>query len=92
MVKDYERTICLLIDMSVATDDNISVKEYNKISKYKDQEIETEKMWHLKTTIMSVIVGAQGIIKKETDKHLYKIQGSPIWNTKNCSLWNYSSP
>ena len=30
--------------MSVSTDNNISVKEYNKISKYKDLEIKVEKM------------------------------------------------
>ena len=29
--------------MSVPTDNNISVKEYNKISKYKGQKIEIEK-------------------------------------------------
>ena len=39
VVKDYKRKTCLL-DMSVPTDNNISVKEYNKISKYKDLEIE----------------------------------------------------
>ena len=30
--------------MSVSTDNNISVKEYNEISKYKDLEIEIEKI------------------------------------------------
>ena len=50
MIKDYKRKkTFLLIDMSVPNDNNLSVKEYNKISKYKDLEIEIEKMWHLKT-------------------------------------------
>ena len=31
--------------MSVPTDNNISVEEYNKITKHKDLEIEIEKMW-----------------------------------------------
>ena len=43
---------------------NISVKEYYKISKYKNLKIEIEKIWHLKTTTMPVIVGALGMIKK----------------------------
>ena len=30
--KDYQRKTCLLPDLSVPTDNNISVKEYNKIS------------------------------------------------------------
>ena len=33
--------------MSMPTDDNISVKENNKIGKYKEQEIENEKIWHV---------------------------------------------
>ena len=34
-------------------------------------------MWYLKTTTVPVILGALGMIKKETDKHIYKIPGSP---------------
>ena len=30
-------------------------------------------MWHLKTTTVPVIVGALGMIKKGTDKHINKI-------------------
>ena len=45
-VKDYKRKTSLLIDMSIPTDNNISIKEYNKISKYRELEIEIEKMWH----------------------------------------------
>ena len=50
VVKNYKRKTYLLINMSVPTDNNISVKEYNEISNYKDQETEIEKLWHLKTT------------------------------------------
>ena len=57
-------------------DNNTPIKEYNKISKYKDLEIEIEKMWHLKTTMVSVIVGTLGMIKKRTDRHINKIPGS----------------
>ena len=38
--KDYKRKTCILIEY----------KEYNKISKYTDLEIEIEKIRHLKTT------------------------------------------
>ena len=65
VVKNYQRKIYLLIDMSGPTDNNISVKEYNKTSKYIDLEIEIEKMWHLETTTMGQI--------KETDKPIEKI-------------------
>ena len=38
-----------------------------------DEEREIEKMYHLKTNIMPVIVGAQGMIKKRADKFITKI-------------------
>ena len=33
-------------------------------------------MTHLKTTVVSVIVGTLGMIKKETDKRINKISGN----------------
>ena len=39
VVKDYKSNSYLLIDMVIPTDNNISVKEYYKISKYKDLKI-----------------------------------------------------
>ena len=69
MVKNYKRKICLQIDMLMPIDTNILVKECNKLSKYKDMEIKIEKVWSSKTTTVPVIVGAQNMIKEETDKH-----------------------
>ena len=43
-------------------DNNISVKEYNKISKYKQKLI---KMWLFKTTTKLVIIVTQGMSKKD---------------------------
>ena len=61
--------------MSVPTNNNISVKEYDKRSKYKYLEIEIEKICHLKTTTMPVIDLALGMNKKGRDNH--KILDSP---------------
>ena len=47
-----------LIDIAVPINNDISVKKYNKISKYKDQEIEIQEMWYLNITTMPLIVGA----------------------------------
>ena len=41
--------------MAVPTD-NISIREYNQISKYKDVEREIKKMWHLQTITAPEIV------------------------------------
>ena len=45
-----------MIDMSVSSDSNISAKEFEKLSKYKDMEIEIA-IWKMKTKTIPVIVG-----------------------------------
>lgn len=45
IVKCKENKSCLLIDVSIPTDKNTSVKVVEKLSKYKDLEIEIERMW-----------------------------------------------
>ena len=47
-------------------DKNLSSGEFGKISKYKDLEIEIEQMWHLKPTLIPVVVGALYSKKVET--------------------------
>ena len=59
--------------MTVPSERNLSVKEYEKISKYKDLEIEIQKMWHLKAIVMPVVIGALGMIKKKTENHIKRI-------------------
>ena len=39
-VKDQKEKTCLLIDMTVPSDKNVSLKKYEKASKYKGLEIE----------------------------------------------------
>ena len=73
-VKDYERETRFLIDTSVPTDNNISVKEYNKIRKYKNMEIKKwKKTCLLKTNTVPVKVGALDVIKKGTDRCINRI-------------------
>ena len=77
VVKDRQKRTCLLIDMSVPSDKNIAVKEFDKLSKYKDLEIEIQKMWKLKASTVPVIVGALGMIKKRTEEFVNMIPGTP---------------
>ena len=46
------------------SDTNVSHKIFEKLSKYKDLEIEVTKMWYLKTTTLPVIIGALGMVAK----------------------------
>eukprot|EP00795_Rhopilema_esculentum_P016353 gene16353-biopygen5591 len=43
IVKDKTKNNCLLIDMSVPSDKNVSAKVFEKLSKYKDLELKLER-------------------------------------------------
>ena len=62
--------------MSMPSDGNISAKEFQKLSRYKDLEIEIAKMWKMKTKTIPVIVGAIHMIKKGTQKYVNEIPGN----------------
>ena len=76
-----------MIDVAVPSDENISLKEFQKLSKYKDLEIEVTKMWKLKTKIIPAVIGALGMIKKRTQNFIDQIAGKPSLQEmqKNCT-------
>jgi hypothetical protein len=51
------------MDVAVPADRNVQ-KEAEKRLKYKSLGIEISRMWHLKCTVIPVIIGATGIVKK----------------------------
>ena len=53
-----------MIDMSIPSDRNVSIKEVEKLSKYKDFEIEVIKMWEWKTSTSPIVMGALELVKK----------------------------
>ena len=77
VVKDLNKKKCTLIDMTVPADRNIAPKEFEKLSKYKDLEIEIQKMWHLDTSTIPVVVGALGLLKQGTEDYVERIPGKP---------------
>ena len=55
IVKDSVNSTCKLIDMTVPSDRNIALKETEKKKcKYKDLELEIQRMWHMKTVVIPV--------------------------------------
>lgn len=61
--------------MSVPWDENIAAKEFEKLTKYKDLDIENEKIWYLKTKTIPVIIRALDMMKKGTQSYLNNIPG-----------------
>ena len=62
--------------MTIPLDTNTSVKTTEKLTKYKDLEIEVERMWGLKTTTVPVVMGAFNTIKKDIENYTNKIPGN----------------
>lgn len=67
--------VCLLIDVSVPTDRNVINKEGQKILKYKDLLIETQRMWNSRVKIVPVVIGATGSVSKNFQKYLSQVPG-----------------
>ena len=76
IVKDSVNSTCKLIDMTVPSDRNIALKEIEKKSKYKDLELEIQRMWHMKTIVIPVVVGALGTVKKGMIENIEKVSKS----------------
>ena len=59
------------------SDTNVSLKIFEKLSKYKDLEIEVTKMLHLKTTTLPVVIDSLGIVAKTVPYYVLQISGAP---------------
>uniref|UniRef100_A0A8D8ZI32 Uncharacterized protein n=1 Tax=Cacopsylla melanoneura TaxID=428564 RepID=A0A8D8ZI32_9HEMI len=75
IIKDKKQKKCLLIDVAVPSDYNITQKEAEKSLKYKDLQIETQRLWNMKTTVVPVVIGATGLITHRTCEAIQQIPG-----------------
>ena len=66
-----------MIDMTIPTDSNMSAKEFNKLSKHNNLQIEIKRMCHLKTSIVPVVIGALGLLNKNVCSHIKKLPRKP---------------
>ena len=73
VVKDLTNGNCKLIDLTVLSDKNIALKETKKKNKYKDLELEIERMGHMRTEVVPVVVGALGTIKKGMIENIKRV-------------------
>jgi len=75
IIRDNEKGTCMLIDVAISVDRNVIKKEAEKILKYKDLTIEIQRMWNVKTKVISVITEATGTISKSFRKYVSNITG-----------------
>ena len=52
VVKDHQSKTCYITDISIPSERNMALKEVEKLSKYKDLEIEINRMWNMKTIVI----------------------------------------
>ena len=61
--------------MAIPADRNVVQKEAEKKLKYKSLSIEVQRMWNLKCTIVPVIIGATGTVRRSLRNNLETVPG-----------------
>ena len=73
VVIDKEKREFKIIDIAVLGDQNIKVKELEKITKYQDLRLQGQKMWDVKSTVTPIVAGVFGTVSEELENHLKTI-------------------
>jgi len=76
IIRDNEKGTCMLIDVAILGDRNVTKKKAEKILKCKDLTIEIQRMWNVKTEVIPVITGATGTISNSLRKYVNNIAGN----------------
>jgi len=89
IINKKEKT-CTPIDVAIPADRNVVQKEAEKKLKYKSLCIEIQRIWNLKCTIVPVIIGATGIVKRSLKKNFgnYTRKTLDRFTTKDSYTWN----
>ena len=87
LIKDSVNSTCKLIDMSFPSDKNIALKEIEEKSKYKDLELEIQRIWQMKTEVIPVVVGALGTINKGMVENIKRVsERAHVTETQKISM------
>ena len=79
----------IIIIIIIPSDENTCFKVSEKLSKYKDMEIEITRMWQKKREIIPVVVGGLGgrVIKKGSEELVREIPGNVnLWEIQKTTL------
>ena len=73
VIKDSVNSTCKLIHMTVPSDRNNELKEIQMKSKYKDLELEIQRMWQMKIVVIPAVIGVLGTVKKGMVENIKKV-------------------
>jgi hypothetical protein len=74
-IRDNKQGACMLTDVALPGDRNVTNKEAEKILNYKDLITEIQRIWNVKAKVMPVIIGTTGTISKSPIQYLSNIPG-----------------
>ena len=66
----------MLLTHGLLYNNNNNYKETEKLSEYKDLELQIERMWGMRATTIPVVIGALGLLKKGLEKYIQQITGN----------------
>ena len=81
--QDKKKITCRPVNFAVPEEHRVKRKESEKISKYSDLARELKKLWNMMVTLISIVSGAVGMVRKSLEK---KTEGSG-YQKQN---WDYS--
>ena len=75
--------------MTIPSDRTIALKEIEKKSKYKDLELEIQRMWQIKTELIAVDFRAHGTVKEEMVENIKKVsERATVTETQRSACWD----
>ena len=74
IIINKKKRICKIVDFAVPADHRIKLKECEKGDKYLDLARELKKLWNMKVTIITIVIGAFGTVTKGLLKGLEDLE------------------
>ena len=82
------KRICKIVDFAVPADHRIKLKECEKKDKYLDLARELKKLWNMKVTIITIVIGDLGAVSKGLLKRLRDLEVGGRVETINSIIEN----
>ena len=69
-----ETNECFIIDVACPGDHNIGMKQFEKIDKYSQLQVEISRLWNKRTMTIPIVIGALGSIPHKLRHYLSKLE------------------